>query len=119
MSDDNKCPRCNSENTYNDGNLWTCPDCFYEWDPAEVAKVVEDDLQASIVKDSNGNILANGDSVSIIKDLKVKGTSSSVKSGTKVRNIHLVESVDGHNISCKVDGIGAMYLKSEFVKKVL
>jgi protein PhnA len=113
MSDENKCPKCNSENTYQDMNLWICPDCFYEWDPAQQ----EEEMLASKIVDSNGNELNDGDSVTVIKDLKVKGAPSGIKAGTKVRNIRLVESNDGHNISCKIDGIGAMYLKSEFVKK--
>lgn len=114
MTNEPKCPKCNSENTYQDMNLWICPDCSYEWDPVEL----EEEIQLNKVLDSNGNVLNNGDSVSVIKDLKVKGAPSGIKAGTKVRNIRLVDSSDGHNISCKIDGIGAMYLKSEFVKKV-
>lgn len=113
MSNEHKCPKCSSENTYQDMNLWICPDCFHEWDPSEK----EEELQASKVLDSNGNVLSDGDSVTVIKDLKVKGSQSGIKAGTKVKNIRLIESNDGHNISCKIDGIGAMYLKSEFVKK--
>ena len=115
MSNQPKCPKCNSENTYEDMNLWICTECFHEWNPSEI---VEEKTQSTTVKDSNGNELVNGDSVSVIKDLKVKGSQSGIKAGTKVKNIRLVESSDGHNISCKIDGIGAMYLKSEFVKKV-
>ena len=117
MSIQHKCPKCSSENTYQDVNLWICPDCFHEWDPSEQASSEEDEQQASKVLDSNGNELSDGDSVTVIKDLKVKGSQSGIKAGTKVKNIRLVESSDGHNISCKIDGIGAMYLKSEFVKK--
>ena len=117
MSNEHKCPKCNSENTYQDINLWVCPDCYHEWDPAESAVAAEAELQADVVMDSNGNVLSNGDSVTVIKDLKVKGSASGIKAGTKVKNIRLIESNDGHNISCKIDGIGAMYLKSEFVKK--
>ena len=117
MNNENNCPKCKAENTYHDGNLWVCPDCFYEWDPKEMAEEAETEAQSKIVKDSNGVILNTGDSVVVIKDLKVKSSISGIKSGTKVRNIYLVESHDGHNISCKIDGIGAMYLKSEFVKK--
>lgn len=113
----NNCPKCNSENTYHDGNLWVCPDCFNEWSPSEMAADAEAEAQSKIVKDSNGVALANGDSVVVIKDLKLKSSISGIKSGTKVRNIYLVESHDGHNISCKIDGIGALYLKSEFVRK--
>lgn len=117
MTNEHSCPKCNSENTYQDMNLWVCPDCFHEWDPAELAKAAEEDAMGDKVLDSNGNQLANGDSVTVIKDLKVKGSQSGIKAGTKVKNIRLVDSSDGHNIACKIDGIGAMYLKSEFVKK--
>ena len=109
------CPKCKSENTYHDGNLWVCAECFHEWNPADES--TENSSDFDVVKDSNGNILADGDSVTVIKDLKVKGSQSGIKSGTKVKNIKLIDSNDGHNISCKIDGIGAMYLKSEFVKK--
>lgn len=105
------CPKCNSEYTYLDGDLYVCPECAYEWSGEE--QVVENEL---IVKDANGNILADGDTVTVIKDLKVKGSSSTLKIGTKVKNIRLVEG--DHNIDCKIDGFGAMKLKSEFVKKV-
>lgn len=118
MENENKCPRCHSENTYPDSHIWICPDCFNEWDPSETHETPYDEAEAGIVKDANGNILANGDSVTVIKDLKVKGAASGIKCGTKVRNIHLIEGHDGHNISCKIDGIGSMYLKSEFVRKV-
>ena len=117
MSNQNKCPKCKSENTYQDMNMWICPDCFHEWDPTELAAAAEAELAAGVALDSNGNALANGDSVTVIKDIKVKGSTSGIKSGTKVKNIRIVESGDGHNISCKIDGVGAMYLKSEFVKK--
>lgn len=103
------CPKCNSEYTYEDGMLFICPECAHEWNENSQD---EDQL---VVKDANGNILKDGDSVTIIKDLKVKGSSSSIKIGTKVKNIKLVEG--DHNIDCKVDGFGAMGLKSEFVKK--
>lgn len=117
MSDPAKCPQCNSENIYLDGSLWNCPDCSHEWNPmmdASKDMATDDD----VIKDANGAILNDGDTVSVIKDLKVKGSSSSIKVGTKVKNIRLVESSDGHNIDCKIDGFGAMKLKSEFVKKV-
>lgn len=117
MINDNKCPKCNSENTYQDSNLWICPDCFHEWDPSEIAKAAEEEALSDAVLDANGNLLSTGDSVTVIKDLKVKGSQSGIKAGTKVKNIRIVESNDGHNIACKIDGIGAMYLKSEFVKK--
>ena len=111
------CPKCSSENTYEDGNLWICPECSHEWSgfvTASEGSAVEDNL----IRDAHGNVLTDGDSVSVIKDLKVKGSSSTVKVGTKVKNIRLIDSDDGHNIACKVEGIGAMNLKSEFVKKV-
>jgi len=107
------CPKCNSEYTYEDGSLLICPECAYEWTLNTDNVSGEDEL---IVKDSNGNILNDGDSVTIIKDLKVKGSSTPLKQGTKVKNIRLVEG--DHNIDCKIDGFGAMKLKSEFVKKI-
>ena len=107
------CPKCNSEYTYEDGNLFVCPECGYEWNAHSVSENNEDEL---VVKDANGNILKDGDSVKIIKDLKVKGASSALKAGTKVKNIRLVDG--DHNIDCKIDGFGAMSLKSEFVKKL-
>src|SRR5687768_2347876 len=118
-----RCPKCDSEYTYADGALWVCPSCSHEWGmhasssgaaESSESEAVEEDIQ---IRDANGNVLQSGDSVTVIKDLKVKGASAVVKAGTKVRNIRLVESSDGHNIACKIDGIGAMNLKSEFVKK--
>ncbi len=106
------CPKCNSEFTYEDGELLICPECAHEW-PAGEATSGE---TTKVFKDANGNILQDGDTVTVIKDLKVKGTSSSVKVGTKVKNIRLVDG--DHDIDCKIDGFGAMKLKSEFVKKV-
>lgn len=116
MTDNIKCPKCNSEYAYKDGHFWTCPECAHEWsDDVPQQILLEED---NTVRDANGNALVTGDSVTVIKDLKVKGSSSTVKSGTKVRNIRILEdAVDGHNIACKIDGIGAMNLKSEFVKK--
>lgn len=105
------CPQCGSEYTYQDGDMLMCPECAHEWNPAD-KPTSDDGLQ---VKDANGNSLADGDTVTVIKDLKVKGSSSVVKVGTRVKNIRLVEG--DHNIDCKIDGIGAMKLKSEFVKK--
>ena len=107
------CPKCQSEYTYEDGNIYICPECAHEWSPDASADQSEDGLAIS---DSNGTPLQDGDSVTVIKDLKVKGTSSVVKVGTKVKNIRLVDG--DHDIDCKIDGIGAMKLKSEFVKKV-
>ncbi len=118
MNDDLKCPQCNSEHVYQDGSLWVCPECAHEWNPQAAAggSGVEDP-QAQGVRDAYGNVLSDGDAVTVIKDLKVKGSSLVVKGGTKVKNIRLVDGADGHDISCKIDGIGAMNLKSEFVKK--
>ncbi|BAE52535.1 zinc ribbon domain-containing protein YjdM [Paramagnetospirillum magneticum] len=114
MGDELKCPKCSSEHVYSDGSLMICPECAHEWNPDTAAEATD----GSVVKDANGNVLANGDSVTVIKDLKVKGSSLVVKGGTKVKNIRLVtDAVDGHDIACKIDGIGAMNLKSEFVKK--
>ena len=112
MNDLPNCPKCNSEYTYEDGNLFVCPECAHEWSKDAQVEVEE----GLVVKDANGNILADGDTVTIIKDLKVKGASSALKKGTKVKNIRLVEG--DHNIDCKIDGFGAMSLKSEFVKKI-
>lgn len=105
------CPQCNSTYTYMEGALFVCPECAHEW--SQEAAPAE---QARVWKDANGNILQDGDSVTVIKDLKVKGSSLVVKIGTKVKNIRLVDG--DHDIDCKIDGIGAMGLKSEFVKKV-
>lgn len=108
------CPQCGSENAYPDGSQWMCPECGHEWTPGDDATP---EAAEGAVKDANGNLLADGDSVTVIKDLKVKGSSLVVKGGTKVKNIRLTDGADGHNIACKIDGIGAMNLKSEFVKK--
>ncbi len=110
------CPQCSSEHVYQDGSLWVCPECAHEWNP-EAAAGGSTAAVSQGVRDANGNPLNDGDSVTVIKDLKVKGASLVVKGGTKVKNIRLVDGVDGHDISCKIDGIGAMNLKSEFVKK--
>ena len=107
------CPKCNSEYTYEDGNMFVCPECAHEWSQQTVSDSNE---EQQIVKDSNGNILNDGDAVTVIKDLKVKGSSSTLKQGTKVKSIRIVEG--DHNIDCKIDGFGAMKLKSEFVKKI-
>ncbi|THB66293.1 MAG: alkylphosphonate utilization protein [Gammaproteobacteria bacterium] len=106
------CPKCNSEFTYHDGVQLVCPECAHEWNEGDSAESNEDTL---VVKDANGNLLADGDTITVIKDLKVKGSSDVVKVGTKVKNIRLVEG--DHDIDCKISGIGAMKLKSEFVKK--
>lgn len=106
------CPSCGSVLTYFDGTLNVCPECAHEWSPSEATLP---DEASPTHKDAVGNILADGDSVTIIKSLKVKGASSALKVGTKVRNIRLVDG--DHNIDCKIDGFGPMKLKSEFVKK--
>lgn len=115
MNDATKCPKCNSEHVYQDRDLWVCPECAHEWSAA--AGAVAEAAPEAGVRDANGNQLSDGDSVIVLKDLKVKGSSSVVKGGTKVKNIRLTDASDGHNIACKIDGIGAMNLKSEFVKK--
>ena len=106
-----KCPKCKSEYTYEDGSNYVCPECAHEWSK----DAGESTEQARVWKDANGNVLQDGDSVTVIKDLKIKGSSSVVKVGTKVKNIRLIDG--DHDIDCKIDGIGAMQLKSEFVKK--
>jgi protein PhnA len=105
------CPKCASAYTYEDGAMLVCPECAHEW-PAQAEAVVD---EARVVRDAVGNVLQDGDTVTVIKDLKLKGSSLVVKVGTKVRNIRLVDG--DHDIDCKVDGIGQMGLKSEFVKK--
>ncbi|AKF25241.1 alkylphosphonate utilization protein [Sulfurovum lithotrophicum] len=107
------CPKCGSEYTYEDGSLYICPECAYEWSKDAAAEAEE----GLVVRDANGNILEEGDTVTVIKDLKVKGSSGGIKVGTKIKGIHLVEGSDGHNIDCKVPGVGAIKLKQEFVKK--
>jgi len=113
MAEIPNCPECNSAYTYEDGVLFICPECSHEWPKESEANNSDDNEQ---IKDSNGNVLNDGDTVTIIKDLKVKGSSSVLKIGTKVKNIRLVDG--DHNIDCKIDGFGAMKLKSKFVKKV-
>ena len=106
------CPKCNSEYTYEDDRLFICPECAHEWLKDTVVPINEADR---VIKDANGNVLQDGDTVTVIKDLKVKGSSLVVKVGTKVKNIRLVEG--DHDIDCKIEGVGAMKLKSQFVKK--
>jgi protein PhnA len=110
------CPMCSSPYTYQMGELLVCPECAHEWAPINESAITETETQ---VKDSVGNVLQDGDTVTIVKDLKVKGSSSAIKVGTKVRNIRLVNGADGHDIDAKVDGFGSMMLKSSVVKKVL
>lgn len=106
------CPACSSEYTYEDGALLVCPECAHEWSADSAAETSSDE---SVIKDAHGTVLQDGDTVTVIKDLKIKGSSSVVKVGTRVKNIRLVGG--DHDIDCKIDGIGAMKLKSEFVKK--
>lgn len=107
-----KCPKCSSEYTYEDGNMYVCPECANEWGKESAT---ESSDHERVVRDAYGNVLNDGDTVTVIKDLKIKGSSLVVKVGTKAKNIRLVEG--DHDIDCKIDGIGAMQLKSEFVKK--
>ncbi|KAA8701717.1 MULTISPECIES: zinc ribbon domain-containing protein YjdM [Pseudomonas] len=107
------CPKCNSEYTYEDGAQLICPECAHEWSVGGEAEAANDE---AVKKDSVGNVLQDGDTITVIKDLKVKGTSLVVKVGTKVKNIRLCDG--DHDIDCKIDGIGPMKLKSEFVRKV-
>ncbi|SNY90747.1 phosphonoacetate hydrolase [Cohaesibacter sp. ES.047] len=112
MSELPPCPQCNSAYTYEDGALLICPECAHEWSATSAAEEAE----ASVVRDANGTPLADGDTVTVIKDLKIKGTSDVVKVGTKVKNIRIVDG--DHDIDCRIPGIGSMGLKSEFVRKV-
>lgn len=124
MSSEPQCPKCQAEYTYADRGNWVCPSCGHEWsqqasnDASAETDAAEADAAAETgIKDAHGNLLADGDSVTVIKELKIKGASAVVKVGTKVRNIRLVDGGDGHDIACKIDGIGSINLKSEFVKK--
>ena len=113
MSDTPNCPQCQSEHTYLDGTLYMCPECSYEWALTDAPNL---EGEIKVVKDANGTPLQDGDSITVIKDLKVKGSSLVVKVGTKVKGIRLVDG--DHDIDCKIKGVGAMKLKSEFVKKI-
>ncbi|THK43230.1 alkylphosphonate utilization protein [Methylophaga sp. SB9B] len=113
MSNLPNCPKCDSEYTYKDGSILICPECSYEW---SAVTATDNGESSDEIHDANGNVLQDGDTVTVIKDLKVKGSSLVVKVGTKVKNIRLVDG--DHDIDCKIDGIGAMKLKSQFVKKV-
>ncbi|MGV9833130.1 zinc ribbon domain-containing protein YjdM [Nocardia niigatensis] len=110
------CPSCSSEYTYDVGGLLTCPECAHEW--TLDAEPDADGDGDGVIRDAVGNALADGDTVTVIKSLKVKGSPTGIKAGTKVRNIRLVQGIGDHDIDCKVDGIGAMQLKSSVVKKV-
>lgn len=112
MSSLPKCPKCSSEYTYEDGNMYVCPECAHEWPMVAAAESAEEER---VVRDAFGNVLTDGDSVTVVKDLKIKGSTAVVKVGTKVKIIRLVDG--DHDIDCRIDGIGAMQLKSEFVKK--
>jgi protein PhnA len=114
MSEFPPCPKCKCEYTYSNGTLMVCPECFHEWSPESAAAAEAEAVNDKII-DANGNELKDGDTVIVIKDLPVKGSSKPVKAGTKVKNIKLVDG--DHNISCKIDEFGAMGLKSEFVRK--
>jgi len=107
------CPKCHSEFTYEDGGLYICPECAHEWSSQASAPT---EAEARVYRDSAGNVLQDGDTVTVIKDLKLKGSAGTIKMGTKVKNIRLVDG--DHDIDCKIDGFGAMSLKSEFVRKV-
>ncbi|MBK5252724.1 MAG: alkylphosphonate utilization protein [Peptostreptococcaceae bacterium] len=116
MNDLPNCPKCDSEYTYEDGVIFVCPECAHEWSKELDG---EKDEEEKVVRDVNGNVLKDGDSVTVIKDLKVKGSTSTLKMGTKVKSIRLVEDADGgHDIDCKIPGFGGMYLKSQYVKKL-
>ncbi|WP_199546237.1 zinc ribbon domain-containing protein YjdM [Streptomyces sp. N35] len=109
------CPKCSCAYTYEMNTLVVCPECGHEWVPGEGDQAT--DSEERVVKDAVGNVLSDGDSVTVVKALKVKGSPSGIKAGTKVRNIRLIDGVDGHDIDCRIDGFGAMQLKSSVVKK--
>jgi protein PhnA len=109
------CPECSSEYTYEMGALLVCPECAHEWSPATDS---EEEAGDTVIKDAVGNVLTDGDTVTVIRDLKIKGSSTVIKVGTKVRGIRLVNGVGDHDIDCKVDGVGPMQLKSSVVKKI-
>lgn len=110
------CPECSGAYTYETGALLVCPECGHEWSASE--RSADGASEGTVIRDAVGNVLADGDTVTVVKALKVKGSPSGIKAGTKVRNIRLVDGVDGHDIDCKIDGFGAMQLRSSVVKKV-
>ena len=110
------CPQCGLENTYPDGEQFICPDCGFEWPQAGATADEDEAAGDGVVRDANGNPLADGDAVILVKDLKLKGSSSVLKKGTKIKSIRLVDGADGHNVDCKTD-LGSLLLKSEFLKK--
>ncbi|WP_282697308.1 zinc ribbon domain-containing protein YjdM [Streptomyces sp. CC208A] len=111
------CPECSGTYTYEMGALLVCPECGHEWAASSQAAGEDTPSAEKVIKDSVGNVLSDGDTVTVVKTLKVKGSPTGIKAGTKVRNIRLVDGVDGHDIDCKVDGFGPMQLKSSVVKK--
>ncbi|MDV3308221.1 MAG: alkylphosphonate utilization protein [Cyclobacteriaceae bacterium] len=115
MSESNHCPACQSPYGYPTGTTMMCPECGHEWNPEEPVESETDAVEALVVKDANGNTLQDGDTVVLIKDLPVKGAPKPIKAGTKVKNIRLTDG--DHNIDCRVDGFGAMALKSIYVRK--
>jgi protein PhnA len=118
MSVQTNCPKCQSENIYEDGTLWICPECSHEWNVNDlVAEATQVEVDPVGIKDAFGTRLQDGDSVTVIKELRIKGSSSVVKVGTKVKNIRLGDAGDGHDIMCKIDGLGSINLKSEYVRK--
>ena len=110
------CPQCGLENTYPDGDNYVCPDCAHEWPQLAMSDSDEAAAGDGVVRDANGNPLQDGDAVILVKDLKVKGSSTTLKKGTKIKSIRLVDGADGHNVDCKTD-LGSLLLKSEFLKK--
>ena len=112
------CPECSSEYTYEMGALLVCPECAHEWSVSATTNTEADAPAAAAIKDAVGNVLSDGDTVTVVKDLKIKGSSTVIKVGTKVRGIRLVNGVGDHDIDCKVDGVGPMQLKSSVVKKI-
>ena len=110
------CPHCSSEYTYEMGALLVCPECAHEWAAGEASG--SEEPADRVIKDAVGNVLADGDTVTVVKDLKIKGSSTVIKVGMKVRGIRLIDGVGDHDIDCKVDGVGQMQLKSSVVKKV-
>lgn len=120
MSNPTRCPECQSEDIYQDGAIWICPVCSHEWGAVAAANTesASEGSDNASIRDANGAVLADGDAVTVLKELKIKGAGSSIKVGTKVKNIRLVaDASDGHNIVCKIEGAGTIYLKSEFVRK--
>lgn len=107
------CPECGSEYTYEMGALLVCPECAHEWSPSEAAEAAA----AAVIRDAYGNELHDGDTVTVLRDLKIKGSSSVVKVGTRVKNIRLVQGIGDHDIDCRIDGVGPMQLKSSVVKR--